>query len=78
VRFYFRGKILKSRCECVGKLFAAKPTCARGFPDTGRVKDANYIADCVLQGICGHSFRAIGASKATQIRRDCAEAVRDE
>jgi len=46
--------------------------------DTGRVKDANYIADCVLQGICGHSFRAIGASQATQIRRDCAEAVRDE
>jgi hypothetical protein len=46
--------------------------------DTGRVKDANYIADCVLQGICGHSFWAIGASQATQIRRDCAEAVRDE
>jgi hypothetical protein len=46
--------------------------------DTGRVKDANYIADYVLQGICGHFLRTIGASQAAQIRRDCAEAVRDE
>src|SRR6516165_192383 len=43
--------------------------------NTERVKDANYIAYRVLQRIGGHAFRAIGTSQATQIRRDCVEAV---
>src|SRR6266446_3653805 len=46
--------------------------------DTERVKNADYIADRVLQGIRGYSFRAIGAPEATQVRRHCVEAIRDE
>src|SRR6516165_367687 len=46
--------------------------------NTERVKDANYIAYRVLQRIGGHAFRAIGTSQATQIRRDCVEAVLHE
>ena len=41
--------------------------------DTEPVKNADHIADRVLQRIRAHSFGAIGASEATQVRRDCVE-----
>ena len=46
--------------------------------DTERVKNADHIANRVLQGIRAYSFGAIGASEATQVRRDRVEAVIDE
>ena len=42
------------------------------------VKNADQIADRVLQRIRAHSFGAIGVSETTQVRRDCLEAVIDE
>jgi hypothetical protein len=45
--------------------------------DVERVKNADDIADRVLQGIRSYSL-AFRGSEATQVRRDCAEAVRDE
>src|ERR1700691_922564 len=46
--------------------------------DIERVKDTHHIGDGVLQQICGHSFRAIGATKAAEVGGNCMEAVRDE
>src|SRR6266481_4200971 len=46
--------------------------------DTQRVENADQIGDRVLQGICGHSFRAIGAPEATLVRCDGAEAIRNK
>ncbi len=43
--------------------------------DTEPVKNADHIADRVLQRIRAHSFGAIGASEATQVRRNCAPAA---
>ena len=66
---------------------SSRQPCHRGSPvvsnnvgcvDTQRVENADQIGDRVLQGICGHSFRAIGAPEATLARCDGAEAIRDK
>jgi hypothetical protein len=49
-----------------------------GSVDTERVDNADHIRDRILQGIRGHSLRAVGAPEATQVRSDDAEALRDE
>ena len=41
-----------------------------GRVDTERVENADHIRDRILQGIRGHSLRAIGAPEATQVRSD--------
>ena len=46
--------------------------------DTERVKNANHNAYRVLQRIRADSFWAIAAPKATQVRRDRADALIDK
>jgi hypothetical protein len=43
--------------------------------DPVRVKNADHVADRVLDGIRSYSFRAIGAAEATHVRRDYAKTV---
>jgi hypothetical protein len=49
-----------------------------GCVDSECVENAKRVSDRVLQGVCGHSFRAIGAPESTLVGRDGAEAVRDK
>ena len=69
------------------RVSSSREPCHRGSPvvrnnvhcvDTERVENADRVGDCVLQGIRGHSFRAIGASETTLVRHYGAETVRDE
>ena len=49
-----------------------------GCVDSECVENAKRISDRVLQGVCGHFLRAIGAPESTLVRCDGAEAVPDK